>query len=941
MLVISHGRFTCPPFREHLVVTHDEPGSYPRSLSPRDTRRLSGREETTDSVCVFSGLKGEIRVKSLKLARTGFVLSVAAVLVVPAVVPSVAQASGDLWTYSGSLSAPPRSVGQVDITVSGTVTASETLLQSVASTTNCVLPEIPQVTPFLQNTTTSAISPITNGGLLPPVITDTTPTPVTGSATVDPGTYALVLRFRCSDSNSWSGNIEATPTQRVSIASLTSTTRITLACLATSPPSECTATKPQVTAVPSGTSVTFGAVLRRLWSDGVTTNEPVTGSQTLQRALPSSSSFATISNSTCAYTTDIDFSYQYRCQAAGSDFTPVTVTALTRTFDYVVPTPVLTPSFAVMGSPVTVSGTIQERYSDGSLWPALASTTYSVEFRASGSTSWRTIVSSRALNAPGSYSATFTMSGEGSVRVVRGSDVSTSVELKELVPSETYQLGTLALPAEVAPRQSVPMRATVRAQFSDGSFRDAPDGTDVTLEFASSFDPAASTDLTWRAVEQGTTTAGSAMFNVIPQASGFWRIRVGSTSSNSSYLKVTGSAPIQVTASMSPAPGERPFVGSTSRYTVSAQLSGYVGSEPATLFIDLGAGFERVAAFNTAGTISGVFPIRAGQQSGSVTPKFEVRTASSQVLAQTTSAPIVIDGVKTYVVTTVTGTKPVREGASARVTATLSGVSNQGVQVAVNWNGEVRVQRKAGRKWVTVSRQQQTSGARVSLNFTVAARGQYRVFWVPERVASKPFSLNVITATNVFQFTRMSASRGRVEAGERSELSVRVRQQFSNKRFYPAPDGSRVTLQAFVNNTWTKQRDVTVSRGVAKISIRPGGTRTYRFVTASGLASPTATITVVPAQPSRLVVDWPSRYYADEGARFTVYVRTSSGGVWSGTTTLQLQYRFSSSASWRTLDTKTYRGSRLSWGWGSGTYGTIYFRVIAPSLGLSSSQAYS
>ena len=886
-------------------------------------------------------LTGGKYMKNLNLARKGMLLSVAAVLAVPAVVPSMAKASGELWTFSGSLTAPPRSIGQVDISVSGTVTATDALLQSVASTTNCVLPDVPEVTPFLQNTSTSAFSSITNGGLLPPVITDTTPTSVTGSATVDPGAYALVLRFRCSSSNSWSGNIEATPTQRVTIASLTSTTRITLACLATSPPSECTVTTPQVTAVPSGTSVTFGAFLRHLWSDGVTTNEPVTGSQALQRALPSSSSFVTISSSTCAYTTDVDLSYQYRCQSQGNDFTPVTVTALTRTFDYVLSTPTLTPSFAVMGSTVTVSGSIQERYSDGSLWPALASTTYSVEFRASASTSWRTVVSSRALNAPGTYSATFTMSGEGSVRVVRGSDVSTSVELKELVPSDTYQLGTLTLPAEVAPRQSVPMRATVKALFSDGSFRDAPDGTNATLEFASSFDPAQSTDLTWRSVEQATTTAGAATFTVIPQASGLWRIRVGSTNSNASFLKVTGSAPIQVSGSMTPAAGERPFVGTKSRYTVTAELSGYVGSEPATLFIDLGAGFERVAAFSTAGTVSGVFPLRAGQQSGSVTPKFEVRTAASEVLAQTTTAPIVIDGVKTYVVTTVTGTKAVREGTSTRVTATLSGVSEQGVQVAVNWTGEVRVQRQSGRKWVTVSRQKQTSGARVSLSFPVAARGQYRVFWVPEGVASKPFSLNVITATNVIQLTKMSASRGRVESGQRSELSVRVRQQFSNKKFYPAPDGARVTLQAYVNNTWTKQRDVTVSRGVAKISIRPGGTRTYRFVTASGLASSTATVTVIPSQPSRLVVDWPSRYNVNVGGRFTVYVRTSSGGVWSGTTSLQLQYRFSPYASWQTLASTTYRGSRLSWGWGSGTYDTVYFRVIAPSLGFSSSQAYS
>lgn len=873
--------------------------------------------------------------------RTSILASVAGVLVIPVVAPPIASAADELWTYSGTLSAPARSVDQVSITVSGTVTATDALLASVASTTTCASPNVPEVTPFLQNTATSAFTPITNGGLLPPVITDTTPTSVSGSATVNPGTYALVLRFRCSNASTWDGNIEATPAQRVTIASVTSTTRLTLACLTTSPASDCTVDKPQVTAVPSGLSVTFGAVVRRLWSDGITTNESVTGPQALQRALTSSSSFATISSTTCAYTTTISSSYQYRCQSEGNDFTPVTVTSLSRSFEYILSTPVLTPAFAVKGSTVTVSGSIQERYSDGSLWPALASTTYSVEFRATGSTSWRTIVSSRALNSPGFYSATLTMSGEGSVRVIRGTDISTVVELKELIPSDTYQLGVLTLPAEVTPQQSVAMRATVKSLFSDGSFRDSPDGIATTLEFAPSFNPAVTTNLTWRTVEEGVTQVGAAVFSVVPQASGFWRISVGAANSNAAYLKVTGSAPIQVAASMSPAPGESPFVGTTSRYTINAELSGYVGSDAATLFVDLGAGFERVASFGPNGIVSGVFPIRAGQLSGAVTPQFEVRESGGAVLASAISSPIVIDGVRTYVITTVTSSKTVREGATSKVTATLSGISDKGVQVALNWTGEVQVQRQSGKRWVTVSRQQQASGARVSLSFPVASKGAYRVFWVPQRVASKSFSVNVITATNVFQLARMSASRTRIEVGQSSQLSIEVQQQFSDRRFYPAPDGTRVTLQAFVSNAWTKQRDVTVSRGVAKISIKPGGTRTYRFITSSGLISPTVTVTVVPSQPARMVVDWPSRYSSDVGARFTVYIQTSSGGVWSGTTTLQLQYRFSSTAAWRTLDTTTYRGSRLSWGWGEGTYDRIYFRVIAPSLGLAAYQAYS
>jgi hypothetical protein len=688
--------------------------------------------------------------------------------------------------------------------------------------------------------------------------------------------------------------------------------------------------------------VTFGAVIRRQWSDGVTTNEPATGSQVLQRAITGSSSFATFSSTSCNYTTDISFTYQYRCVNDGTNFTPVTVTALTRSCEYVLSAPVLSPAFAVQGATVTVSGTIQERYSDGSLWPALPSTTYSVEFRSEGSTSWRTVVTSRALNSPGAYSATFSMTGSGSVRVVRGfSDQSPTVELKELIPSTTYQLGALTLPSETAPRVTVPMSTTVKALWSDGSYKDAPDGTVTNLEFAASFDPSSSANLTWTRVEQGTTRAGVASFSTIPQASGFWRINVGTTSTNPTYMTVTGSAPLQVASSMTPVAGERPFVGTSSRYTINSSLTGYVGSETVTLFVDLGAGFERVAPFSASGAISGVFAVRAGSRSGAVTPLFEVRDSAGAMIASALGAPIVIDGIKSYTITAVPPTQVVREGTSTKVTATLSGVSEQGVRVALNWSGEVQVQRKSGRGWVTVARQPRSSGGRVSLSFPVADKSKYRVYWPSQKVASSPFNLKVITATNVFQFSGTKASRTRIELGQNSEISVRVRQQFSDKKFYPVADGTRLTLQTFVGNSWTKQTDVSVSRGVAKTKVKPGGTRSYRFVTSSGLTSPSVTVTVIVPRPTRLAASWPSTYTISVGSSVGVTVRTSSGAAWPGTTTLQLQYRLNPYASWTNISSATYRGETVRLRWGGGRYYQIYFRVIAPSLGLSSSQVYT
>jgi len=857
-----------------------------------------------------------------------------------AVPVSAAPPSGG-WEFAGTLSAPARSATNVDITVNGSVEVDQGLLDQVAVTTSCTNPgDVPEVLPHLFRAADSSYLSITNGGLVLTPIDDTLPTSIVGATNAPTGNYELVLRFRCN-SGSWSGGVSSTPAKTVTIASATSTSYLTLACVTASVSSRCTQDLTQISNVPSGTSVTFGATIKRIWSDGATTYEAASGSQSLGRTYVGGSSYSSISSS-CDHATSITSSYQYRCTAGGVDYTPVTVGTITARSIYLVGSPTLSPSFAVKGASVSVSGTVQEQYSDNSYWPASASTRYSVEFQATGSTQWQTVVSSRVLTAAGSYAASFTMTGSGQVRTVVSSTTSAPVSLTELTPTETYQIGAVGLAGELPPRIAVPTSATIKVLWSDNSYRNVPDGTSATLEFAPSFDSSAAPGtLRWRVIATGTTSSGVASFSPIPQASGFWRVSVGSASGPTKYVKVTGSAESTLSATMAPGPGQQPFVGSTSAYTVSATLTGYVGTEPVGLWIDMGAGFARVATFDSANSVGGSYQVQAGATPGDVIPLLEARDTAGEVLASTTGSAIYVDGIESYQISVVAPSKPVREGSRATVVALASGTSFTGVKYAVPWSGRVIVERRTGNTWATVTTKDNAKGERLSLSVTAVDGAEYRVAWPDQDAISEAFSLKVLTPTGRVRLLQAKASPAKVVKGGRTNLTVRVRAEFSDKRFYPAPTGTKLTLQTLSGSSWKDTRSVFTRNGRAVATVKPKGSETYRFTGSGGVVSKSLAVTVVVPQASKLVVDWPSRYYYSEGAEIEVYVKSTTGGVWTGSTTLQLQYRFATYENWITLDTKSYKGRRLDWGWGSGPARTTYFRVIAPSLGLQNSTWYS
>lgn len=854
-------------------------------------------------------------------------------------VTNAAPASGE-WTFTGSVTAPERSEGQVEVTVSGTVIVSQGLLDQAAFTQSCALPDIPQVVPALINSSSRVITPLTVGGLALIPIDDTAPTSVNAVATTSAGSYELVLQFRCSNESSWTGNVSASPSATVTIASLVGTQYRTLSCLATSPPTQCTINQAQITSVPSGTEVTLGAVIVKTWSDGATTTTTPVETQKLMRTTVSSSTYYTTLSTNCNYTVEVTSDYKYRCEVGAQVFDPVVLQVVSPTSTYVLGLPSVTPAFAAKDQSVTVRGSVQQVYADGSRWPASTSTRFSIEFQASGKSTWSTVVSTRNITAAGSYVGAFRMSESGLVRAKVDSTTSSPVTLTLLESSNTYRIGDLTLPASTPPKQMVPMAATIQSLWSDNTYRDAPDGTSASLEFAASFDRTASSTLTWQSISTAKVSSGRVSFTPTPQASGFWRVSVGTTRSTARYLEVVGSAPISLTSTIRPDTGEVPFVDGRNQYVISASLTGYVGSETVTLFADLGGGMQRVAPFGSNNAVSGTYTLTNGPTRGSVTVTFQARDPRGAVLAQFEGNAIELDEIKDYTLTAVVPEGSVREGYAARINVFVSATSHRGLLVTVPWSGRVEIQKRVVGSWKTVATVKKARGDRLRIKVTDISSGAYRVKWADKRAYSAKFSFNVLKKTSNYLLSGTKASDRSIEVGDRSTLTATMRVQYENGKYYRALGASQVNLQYLSGSTWKTDRSISVKNGKISTSVRPGGTRSYRFVTSTGVASAPVTISVTAPRPSRLVVDWPNSYYFSVGANFTMVIRTTTGAIWTGTTPLRLEYRFSSSQPWILLDTATYRGRRLSWGWGSGPARLVYFRVSAPSLGLSDSESY-
>ena len=209
---------------------------------------------------------------------------------------------------------------------------------------------------------------------------------------------------------------------------------------------------------------------------------------------------------------------------------------------------VVSPSSAVVNVPLVFSGVLETQYDDEVWRPAPVGTVFELQFLAEGGSGWSRLVTER-VSSPGVVSVRWPMLGSGRFRVVAGSATSESVAVTEVKPTSVVAVDPLDLPSAVFPGDPVDISVGVDVQFSDGVYRDAPDGTPFAVEFAESFDPNAAgvvvprSGLTWRTQATGVTQGGKADAQVSARTSGFWRVAFGQNRTSPVFVEVVGSKP--------------------------------------------------------------------------------------------------------------------------------------------------------------------------------------------------------------------------------------------------------------------------------------------------------------------------------------------------------------------------------------------------------------
>jgi hypothetical protein len=249
-------------------------------------------------------------------------------------------------------------------------------------------------------------------------------------------------------------------------------------------------------------------------------------------------------NSTVAVTTPGDFRVVFGTEVSESCY----INVIRPTSANRVSGVSVSPSSAVANVPLVFSGVLETQYDDEVWRPAPVGTAYELQFLADGGSGWSRLASERVTQA-GVVSVRWPMLGSGRFRIVAGAATSESVAVTEVKPTSVVAADPLNLPSEVFPGDPVDISVGVDVQFSDGVYRDAPDGTPFAVEFAESFDPnavaatAPRSALVWKTLATGKTEGGKADAQVSPRTSGFWRMAFGQNRTSPVYVEVVGSKP--------------------------------------------------------------------------------------------------------------------------------------------------------------------------------------------------------------------------------------------------------------------------------------------------------------------------------------------------------------------------------------------------------------
>lgn len=738
--------------------------------------------------------------------------------------PYVADGS---WALTGTMEAPARSAAtSVTVTLSGSIEVTQGVLNAAACDDTVARP--PQAVVQLRNTTTSAYTSFGSGV---PVITSAGSTSVSGSVSVPPASYELTLRYRCGSSEALRGQLSASPPVTVRTATLVEARNLTLACLAAST-SACPSTATATLGVPSGYSVRIGAISRLTWSDGVVTEETPSGSQRLESS--TSGSFWSGAGSSCSTTVTVTSSLRYRCVVGSTNFNDVLVNRLEPTSIYEIGTPTVQPAAALADTSASITASITRQFSDGSKWPAPSGTTYVVEFQSLTGFSWSQVGSSRTTTRDGTIDAPYTITESGRVRLRTGSYSSPATEVTVLTRTGKYQLTRTTGPGTANPGSSVSISATVQEELSNGSPAPAGNGVSIDLEFAIAYS-ADDSRLVWTKVSSGTTSNGTVTATSTAQYSGMWRFKKDDRTSPPVFVTVPGSAPITASGTVVPLATETPFVGTSTRYTVTASLSGYVGTENLQLFASIGgAGWVSVGTFAGRTQIMGVYSLPNPGQWGETAPLFEVRDPRGLVVGSGTAPAVFVDGVRGYLPKLSASPRLYLPGETVRFTATLVAVTHLDKERPAAWSGSVELQRWDGTAWRPVRVVVSARGSQVIMDGEAVADAPYRVSSTFAQAASDPINLRVTRGApelkvgwpdtvRVSQGLRVTAFL-QLSEGERWTGTSRIQMQYRAPNARQWVVKSRKTMTAGRTVTMTAERP---SSGCYRVVLPDFGIESY------------------------------------------------------------------------------------------------------------------
>ena len=818
-------------------------------------------------------------------------------------VAQAAPANGD-WSFSGTLNSPTRTPTAVTVAAAGTASISSAVLQDIGCDDTVNAP--PQGVIALRHTSNSSIVILSGSGT---TLTSDVPTGVSASASVAPGgTYELVLQTRCGTGGSIRGTITPAAPLTITIASPVSTRSITRACIPTVPETPCTSSSAQVTHVPVGQSITFAGIIATTWSDGLVTEAPVTGSQSLQRF---TSSWVTVATS-CATTSTVNATEYYRCSSSsGGNHDQIWITAMQPTSNLTVGALTVTPVKALIGAVTRVQAPVLMNYSDGSQWPAPTSVTYRVEFQALNSTTWTTLSGPHSLDARGNVSRTFSFPGSGKLRVSAGGYFSPVTDIEEAVKTDEFSFADVRFPSTVEPTETLTASAIVTQKWTDGLSRNPEPGTPVSLEFALAYTPNAF-DLTWVKVATSQTTSSTNTISVssVPQASGYWRLTAGSSKSTASYVSVPGSRVVQVRSTMTPSPGSEPCAGTSSDYAVTVSIEGYVGTRDLTVSLDFGGITTTLGKVSRTSSLSGRFAVRAPRAPGQVTPVYVVTDELGIEWARTNGAPITVDGLVTFEPVLLQPDPVPLSGTSTTFVARMQGRSLLGPTREGVWLGPAQLQRLVNGQWTPVADAPSPSGPLATFSAPAIKGGEYRVLDSSSGVVTPTLVLRVLTPTGPQRVESVSVGSSRVEVGDSVTVSAEIEAAYDDGSFYAAPDGVAVrVLYQDEGREAVQVATATTVGGVAEVVLDPKFAGNVIFVVADGTRSQPTRVNVV--RPNRFDVTWPKGVQPGKPLNVSYFVRASDGPRWRKPIVTLFQYQPYGSSRWTTVKKLTLDRGRV------------------------------